>query len=143
MNNVKYIYLILFLFFFSTTKNSYSALPIEECKSFQEEQLFLMCLEFSIAERINNELPYNLSTIHNNYDRDYLDSLFFSRSALSPQDPVNDIFVGSIDGNTFHIRAAFYDINLSDDDPNFIFFELKIFIENGRAFVRLERRTKY
>lgn len=125
------------------TKNSYSALPIDECHSFEDEELFLMCMEFSIAERITDELPYNFNFdyVNYNYSREYVDSLRFTGAMISPQDPVNDIRVGKIDGNGFHIYRAFYDINLSDDDPETTFYELKILIEYGRAFVHLDKRT--
>jgi len=134
---------VLFVLLAIITNNSHSSLPIDECKSFQEEDLFLMCMEFSIAERITDELPYdfNFDYVDYNYTREYVDSLRFMGVMISPQDPVNDLSTGKIDGYGFYIYRAFFDINLSDDDPETTFYEIKILIEYGRAFVHLEKRT--
>jgi len=133
---------VLFVILVIITKNSYSAIPIDEYKSFQEEELFLMCMEFSIADRITDELPYdfNFDYVNYNYSREYVDSLSFTGTMISPQNPVNDLVPGRIDGYGFHIYRAFYDIDLSNDDPETTFYELKILIEYGRAFVHLDKR---
>lgn len=125
------------------TKNSYSAMPIDECQTFQDEELILMCMEFTIAERITDELLYdfNFDYINYNYSREYVDSLWFTGTMVSPRDPASDIRPGNIDGNGFYIYRAFLDMKLSDDDPETTFYELKILIEYGRAFVHLEKRT--
>ena len=48
--------------------NANAALPIEECKTFLAEELELLCLQSSIAARIEDELPYSFSTVRYDYD---------------------------------------------------------------------------
>ena len=137
-----YFYLSVTLLFSTICiKNSYAALPVDECESFIEEELILMCLEFSIAERITDELPHSFYSIDHNHDRDYLSSSFFRGKAISPIEPVKDLPYRWVDSSRFYIHRAFYDIDLSNDDPDTTFFEINFLFEYGKAYVYLEKRT--
>lgn len=137
-------------------KNSYAALPIEECKKFLDEELEILCLQHSIKARIEDEIPYGSSLISYEYDKEDIEFRSNSLVSISPDGSINyDIYYGKQAYCSSEIDPCFSfspqlqipfmnrvigGAILSHDDPAFTSFEMRYFIENGIAYVSLTKR---
>ncbi|MDH5257364.1 MAG: hypothetical protein OEX07_05135 [Gammaproteobacteria bacterium] len=137
--------------------SSYAALPIAECKTFLDEELELMCLKSSIEARIEEEIPFNSSVVMHKYDSGDVEFRSNRLISLSPEGTVNydihhhqtyycnPLLYRCKFAEESHLYNPFMDRvldgeKLSYDDPAYSFYEMKYFVEYGKAYVSLKKR---
>lgn len=146
------LFVFLPVLFFKTAN---AALPIEDCKTFLDESLTIQCLQYSIAEKITDELPYVNTAARRVLDDEDVQFLSTTKIYLSPQGMVN---YGVYTPRTVrcysnhHCMDSVYLFNfsqfidralegavLSDDDPEYVYYELDLAVSYGEAFVFLKK----